>query len=128
MLGGVHGRGKGVRIARRARVRNIRIDGKVPSNQRQSLVDKFQACACSPELICAGRCYQPATQYPIQHWEFHCCAMLCVLLETLGNHLPDRALGSISQWHVSRASKQTLMILCRVNARQSCARALAAPG
>ena len=24
-------------------MRNIRIDGKVPSNQRQSLVDKFQA-------------------------------------------------------------------------------------
>ena len=27
----------------RARVRNIRIDGKVPPTQRQALVDKFQA-------------------------------------------------------------------------------------
>lgn len=41
-------------------MRNIRIDGKVPSNQRQSLIDKFQARVSNLACTAGGAPYHCA--------------------------------------------------------------------
>ena len=80
-------------------MRNIRIDGKVPSNQRQSLVDKFQARVSNVgciawQLPVKVTVPDVALMFPLlRHAVCPAQQVGCALLCVLGSALRCRALG-----------------------------------